>query len=444
MRKIGMIIQREYWTRVRKRSFILLTLLAPFLMILIILIPLWVSQQGKTVQKILINDQSHLFENLLKPNEYHQISYSQEDIRDLLKKFYQTDYNVLLFIPENIIKSNVIQLYYKKQPGLATETYLKGQIEEILTSYKLIKNNIQPETIERTKTRIKLITEKINEKGQRFETYSAINIFIGFLLAIIIYIFIFVYASMVMRGVMEEKTSRIVEVIISSVRPFELMMGKIIGIALVALTQFLIWMICILILYPLIAGMWLKEYDQALKTNQMKQQILLEKGPSALKGMETQSANIDKELLYMYGSFKNIDFYAIFLSFAFYFLFGYLLYGSLFAAIGAAADNETDTQQFILPVSAPLIIAFIIAQSLIENPESSLSFLFSLIPLTSPIVMMIRLPFGVPLWELLLSMALVILGFILCTMIAAKVYRTAILLYGQKVTWKDMWKWVKQ
>jgi ABC-2 type transport system permease protein len=290
---------------------------------------------------------------------------------------------------------------------------------------------------------VKLITEKINEKGERFETFSMINMFVGLILSIFVYLFIFLYGTQVMRGVLEEKTNRIVEIIISSVKPIELMMGKITGIALVALTQFVIWIIAVLILYSAAMSLFLYKYDNALKTEQLQKEILIEKGPITGKNLQSLPKDVDKDFYYMYKSFKNIDFTAILFSFAFYFLFGYLMYAALYAAIGAAVDNDADSQQFLVPVSVPLILGYVISSSIFENPEGTVAFWFSIIPLTSPIVMMIRLPFGVPMWELLLSMVLVVVGFVFFTWLAAKIYRTGILLYGQKVTWKDLFLWIK-
>lgn len=443
MKKIGLIIQREYLTRVKKKSFIITTLLGPLAMVLILIIPVLISQQDKKQYKILVQDSSGLIEKMLLDDENHKFYYDSTDIRVLLKNFYETPYDILLFIPENVIKSNHIQLFYKKQPGVATEEYIKSQIDQLLTNYKLVKNDIDPEIIEKSKTRVKLITEKINEKGERFETYSMINMFVGLILSIFVYLFIFLYGTQVMRGVLEEKTNRIVEIIISSVKPIELMMGKITGIALVALTQFVIWIIAVLILYSAAMSLFLYKYDNALKTEQLQKEILIEKGPITGKNLQSLPKDVDKDFYYMYKSFKNIDFTAILFSFAFYFLFGYLMYAALYAAIGAAVDNDADSQQFLVPVSVPLILGYVISSSIFENPEGTVAFWFSIIPLTSPIVMMIRLPFGVPMWELLLSMVLVVVGFVFFTWLAAKIYRTGILLYGQKVTWKDLFLWIK-
>jgi ABC-2 type transport system permease protein len=255
---------------------------------------------------------------------------------------------------------------------------------------------------------------------------------------ILIYMFIFLYGVQVMRGVMEEKTSRIVEVILSSVKPFQLMMGKIIGVALVGLTQFLLWIILTVTLYSAASATVLKNID--MKQVQQKEQVL--KVGADLNYRQMKAIDKPNIITEVWDDFKSVDVAAIVLCFLFYFLAGYLMYSALFAAVGAAVDNEADTQQFMLPITIPLIFSFIIAQNVIQDPESSIAFWFSLIPLTSPIIMMVRLPFGVPVWELALSMGLLVIGFIVTTWLAARVYRTGILMYGKKVTWKELGKWL--
>ncbi len=265
--------------------------------------------------------------------------------------------------------------------------------------------------------------------------------FIGFVGAILIYIFIFLYGVQVMRGVIEEKTNRIVEVIISSVRPFQLMMGKIVGIALVGLTQFLLWTILTFTIYTITYTVFLGKVDNKIEQIEKIKQSQLEKGPfnapEEIKKMDSS------EVIQIMRGLKQIDFVALFLCFVFYFIAGYLLYGALFAAIGSAVDNEADTQQFMLPVTVPLILSFIVAQSIMQNPEGALSFWFSVIPFTSPVVMMVRLPLGVPIWQLATSMLLLAAGFIATTWLAGKIYRTGILMYGKKITYSEILKWLR-
>ena len=245
---------------------------------------------------------------------------------------------------------------------------------------------------------------------------------IGFISGILIYMFIFMYGTMVMRGVIEEKTSRIVEIIISSIKPFQLMMGKILGVALVGLTQFILWILLTIIMATVAELTFLDANSMATTMSTDEQSIIL-----------TQLTSIT----------GGINLTQIFLSFIFYFLAGYLMYSSLFAAVGSAVDAEADTQQFILPITIPLILAFVLIQPIMDNPEGSLAFWMSIIPFTSPVIMMVRLPFGVDNWELLLSAGILIGSFIASTWLAGRIYRTGILMYGKKASYKELWKWLK-
>jgi ABC-2 type transport system permease protein len=244
----------------------------------------------------------------------------------------------------------------------------------------------------------------------------------------------------VMRGVMEEKMSRIVEVIVSSVKPFQLMMGKIIGVALVGLTQFLLWVILSTVVISFVSSTFMSGKSDEEKMEQMAKvkgmQNMQQMPPQAQEVMKSKGEKLT-ELL------GTINFPVIIGSFIFFFLGGYLLYSALFAAIGSAVDSETDTQQFMLPVTMPLVLAYIVSASVMENPNGSVAFWFSMIPFTSPIVMMLRIPFGVPYWQIGLSMFLLILGFIFTTWLAAKIYRTGILMYGKKVSYGELWKWLR-
>jgi ABC-2 type transport system permease protein len=270
------------------------------------------------------------------------------------------------------------------------------------------------------------------------ENNALLTTAVGFAGGIAIYMFIFLYGVQVMRGVIEEKTNRIVEVIISSVKPFQLMMGKILGIALVGLTQFLLWIVLTFLISSTITTYIAKEKMDA-------KNVAMSLNTQQANGMDKLSDTKEMEKSAMESIMSNMDsinFPLVLTCFVIYFLGGYLLYSALFAAIGAAVDNETETQQFMLPVTIPLILSFVVAQSVITNPESQLSFWFSMIPLTSPVVMMVRVAFGVPAWQLILSISLLILGFVGTTWLAARIYRTGILLYGKKVNYKELSKWL--
>lgn len=278
---------------------------------------------------------------------------------------------------------------------------------------------------------------------------------VGYIGGFLIYFFIFLFGSQVMRGVIEEKTNRIVEIVVSSVRPFQLMMGKIIGIGLVGLTQFGLWVVLTLIIVtgakPLIAPQMTtpaaQEINaQSIMESQSANQAMPFQGAASQQAAANQSSNDVSQNLgaqHLFEALQDINFVLIIGVFIFFFLGGYLLYGSLFAAIGSAVDNETDTQQFMLPITIPLILAIIVLVSGISNPQGGIAFWFSIIPFTSPILMMARLPFGVPEWQVLLSMALLVLTFMGTTWLSAKIYRTGILMYGKKVNYKELWKWIR-
>lgn len=241
-----------------------------------------------------------------------------------------------------------------------------------------------------------------------------------------------------MQGVIEEKTSRIVEVIISSVKPFQLMMGKIVGIAMVGLTQFILWVALTMILAGIGQATFLKDFTEQ-KNTALQQNVV----PSMPNQIHTQANITSSETADLIKGLQHINFVQMLFYFLFYFLGGYLLYSAMFAAVGSAIDSEADKQQFMMPITIPLVISFIAAQFIMQNPESPLAFWFSIIPFTSPIVMMVRLPFGVPVWELALSMALLVAAFVFMTWLAGKIYRTGILMYGKKVSYKELWKWLR-
>jgi ABC-2 type transport system permease protein len=434
-KKILLIIQREFLSRVKKKSFLIMTILGPVLMAGVILSRFWLEMIPEEPQTIAIVDETKLFNGKLIENEGVKFEFLNKEIILAKKDFYAIDNNILLYIPSNILQGQAIQVYYKKQPSLEIVSYIQSQVNTKLQDFKLLASGIDREKLAQTKTKVKVLSTKVAESGEEETSNSALKIIIGFLGGFLIYLFVFLYGSQVMRGVIEEKSNRIIEVIISSVKPFELMMGKIIGIACVGLLQFLLWVILTFSFSSLAMNFFAsknynaKTVEQTFKSNSSVQQNISE-------------PEIDISASETLQSLAKIDFVLIISLFIFYFLGGYLLYGALFAAIGAAVDNEADTQQFILPITAPLIIAFIAAQVVIKDPESQMAFWFSIIPFTSPVVMMVRIPFGIPIWQVGLSMILLVAGFIFTTWFAAKIYRTGILMYGKKPTFKELSKWL--
>lgn len=435
MNKIFLIFQREYLTRVKKKSFIVMTILGPILMVGLVFAQFWIKMIPEEKQNILVVDESMLFNNKLDNTTNQTFSYSKNSLAYEQTNFYKTNYNVILYIPTNIIDAQKIQIYYKKQPGLGMQDYISTIVGKKLEDMKLMASGIQANQLASIKTKLNVTTTKI-EKSGNFETKdNEVSMALGFIAGILIYVFIFLYGAQVMRGVIEEKTSRIIEVIISSVKPFELMMGKIIGIAMVGLTQFLLWIILSAIGTTLVGNYFIKD---KVNVDQIEQTFKANTPQSAaFKEMST-----DKKAEIMDSFFEQVNLPVMLFSFLFYFLGGYLLYGALFAAVGSAVDNEADTQQFMLPLTIPLILSFTLAQNVMTNPESSLAFWLSVFPLTSPVIMMVRIPFGVPYFDLIFSMLMLVVGFIGATWLSAKIYRTGILMYGKKTSYKEIWKWL--
>jgi len=449
MNKISIIIKREYMTRVRKKSFIIMTILAPVLMAAIIIVPtLVMMNQDQDFKKIaVIEDNSDLFKNVIKNTKNLEFVYLEntkmEDLKNSFEK--QGYYGILYISPELVNTPNAIQLLSKKQPPIGLLDHIEGSLEKEIEKQKLMTYNIQnlDEIMKNIETKVSIQTKKIGDSGEVSETSTGIAMALAYLSGFLMYMLVFMFGAQVMRGVIEEKTSRVVEVVVSSVKPVQLMMGKIVGIALVGLTQFLIWVFLTIAIAGVIKSTVLKK-ENLTEVSQNMTKSLMNDGQQAAAGTQTAEINPQMaEFSKLFSNAMNQPWGLIILCFIFYFITGYLLYASIFAAIGSAVDNETETQQFMLPVTIPIILALMVAMGTMQNPESSLSFWCSLIPLTSPVVMVARLPFGVPYWQLAVSMAIMVITFITFVWMAAKVYRTGILMYGKKTSWKEMWKWLK-
>jgi ABC-2 type transport system permease protein len=449
MNKISVIIKREYLTRVRKKSFIIMTILAPLLMAALITVPtLLMLNQEQDYKKIaVIEDGSDLFKDVIKNTENLEFVYLENvKLDDLKDTFEQAGYYGILYIsPEIINTPNAIQLLSKKQPPIGLLEHIESSLEKEIEKQKLMTYNIQnlDEIMKNVETKVSVQTKKVDDSGNVKDTSTGIAMALAYIGGFLMYMLVFIFGAQVMRGVIEEKTSRVVEVIVSSVKPVQLMMGKIVGIALVGLTQFMIWVFLTIAIAGILKSTLLEKTNLTEVTQNVSKSLMSEEQASAI---ETQQAEISPELAEfskLFDSAMNQPWGLIIISFIFYFITGYLLYASIFAAIGSAVDNETETQQFMLPVTIPIILALMVAMGTMQNPESSLSFWCSLIPLTSPIVMMARIPFGVPLWQIFLSMTLMIITFAAFVWMAAKIYRTGILMYGKKTSWKEMWKWLR-
>ncbi len=445
MNKIGLIIKREYTTRVRKRSFIVMSILGPILFASLMVVPALIAMsEDQEVKRIAVVDSSHLFMNVIPETEYLKFDYLENArLNDIKHTYSAGGYYGVLYISHIVaFEPNSVVFYSDKQPNLATKMHISKAMENYVRDQKLKTYEIEnlDNILKSVKTRINIRTIKITDTGREKESHTGVAMAVGYIGGFLIYMFIFFFGAQLMRGVIEEKVNRIVEIIVSSVKPFQLMMGKIIGIAMVGLTQFMIWVVTTFLLVTMVTTLIFPEMKMTA-TEQVLSQDIMSSGPVDAKP-EAKSEDMDEIMGFLSG-LKDINFALTLGSFIFYFLGGYLLYGALFASIGAAVDNETDTQQFMLPLTIPLILALLVLVNSINNPDSAISFWFSIIPFTSPIVMMGRLPFGVPDWQVGLSMALLVLTFIGMTWLAAKIYRTGILMYGKKTSYKEIAKWIR-
>jgi ABC-2 type transport system permease protein len=440
MSKIGLIIKREYTTRVMKKSFLLLTFLTPVLFAGMIALIVWLGGiKDDKVKKIVVIDKTHLYTNVLKSNEAYTFQFVDAPFEEVKKQNAGKDQlTALLYITDNLVNNpRAVTLYSEKQVNMELKGYVAGLLNKYVEEQKLAAYNIPnlKEMVEKSHTEIDLKTMKWGDDGKDKEGSAELALTIGMISALMIYMFIIIYGAQVMSGVVQEKTNRIVEVMISSVKPFELMMGKIIGIALVGLTQFLMWVILTGVISVAVASIFGGNVD--VHSMQQVQQI-------GHVGVQAAPVNaMPSEMQGLFAALNGVNYFQIIGLFIVYFLGGYLLYASLFAAVGSAVDSETDTQQFSMPIMLPIIFAVYAGIFAAQNPDGPLAFWCSMIPFTSPIVMMVRLPFDVPIWQIILSLTILVLSFVGTTWMAGKIYRTGILMYGKKVSWKELWKWLK-
>lgn len=442
MSKVGLIIKREYTTRVRKKTFMIMTVLGPLLFVATVFLPAIFAKTSKESRRVVVVDETHSFCGILKNTAAVNFDYSYcgFNINQVRNVFTDSSHVSVLYLPADMLKENEAQLYSQESPNSDVAGDIEYELDNIIERSKMKANNLDPKVIDAVKTSIK-INNTVQDKVTNIE-YSQI---LGYVSALLIYFFIFLYSVQVMRGVMEEKINRIVEIIISSVKPFQLMMGKVIGVCLVGLTQFMIWVIMSMLLFSLGSG-----YIQSQQINPANARIeqTIKQGIAQQSNVAPSADNsISKAdaIKLGAGAIANIDstnWVLIIGCFIFYFLAGYLLYSALFAAIGSAVDQETDSQQFMLPITAPLILSFIVMVQIIQDPQSSLAFWFSIIPLTSPIAMMARIPFGLPTWQLVLSMSLLVASIFAAIWLAGRIYRVGLLMYGKKITYRELGKWL--
>ncbi|AWL77500.1 ABC transporter permease [Capnocytophaga canimorsus] len=429
MKNLKLILKREYLNKIRNKSFIIMTFVSPIIMILFGLLIGYltnVNNSGKT-KKIMVLDRSSYFSQTFKNSSDIEYQYLADKNTDQAKALVQQENAYgLLYIPDtkdSLWQSN-IEFFSNDSPNFSLIRDITEDIENQIFQINLTQKGIDNAQIESAKVRIDILLA--NFSGEKTtELSSFINLFFGGVAGYLLFMFIIIYGNMIMRSVIEEKNNRIIEIIISSVKPFQLMMGKILGTSLVGVTQFLIWMIFGGLLMTILTSFF-------------------NVSPSSTNEILMAKSGTDRLISEILVEFFKFPFMNMFVSFLLYFSGGFLLYSALYAAVGAAVDNETDTQQFMFPILLPLILAIYVGIfTVIEEPHGTISVIFSYIPFTSPVVMLMRIPFGVSWWEILISLLTLYATFLIIIGIASKIYRIGILMYGKKASYKEIWKWLK-
>ena len=462
LKKLGIIIQREYLNKVKKKSFLLTTFGVPILFAGMYAVMLFVmlKAEGDSKRIAVIDNSGIVMEKLENTKLITFTQLSETDPEAVKNRLGEYDADVLLYISplDSATKSVTATTYADKPMGMETAEAIEHRINDAVEAYRIDSYDIPglEQIMEDVHSNVHLTSYTVDEEGKETISQSEVYMIVSMVLAMALYMFIALFSGMVMSSVIEEKTSRVVEVLVSSVKSTELMFGKIIGVALVALTQFLLWIVLTGVIIGILGGIvGMDKITGTLSQNQVETMPGMTSMNDAMGNtlsMEQLQALTDTTAVAegptgmeaVLGTLGSLNYTQLIVSFLLFFLFGYLLYASLFAAIGSAVENEADTQQLQIPVTVPLLIGFFIAFYAFRAPESSIVWWGSMIPFTSPIVMLARLPFGVPMWELVLSIGLLILTFFVCAWASAKIYKVGILMYGKKSTFKDLWKWLKQ
>jgi len=436
MNHLGLIIEREYLTKVKNKSFIVMTILSPIIMIALIAVVGYLSQLNNNKERtISVLDESGILKSSFVDTENIKYNIIENlSLEEAKKQVYETGEYGLLHIDNfkdiNELGSH-IKFYSEESPSLSLMSALENKLEKQLTDLQLEIEGVDIAQIKAARVLVNIGQESfIGEKTSKID--SVVKLIFGGLAGYLLFMFIIIYGNMIMRSVIEEKTSRIIEIIISSVKPIQLMLGKIIGTSLAGITQFVVWIILGGVLMTILSLVFGIDLAQS------------QPGQQELINQAMQNPDVNTEIQNVITAFYNLPITNLIIAFILFFIGGYLLYSSLYAAIGAAVDNETDTQQFLLPVLMPLILAVYIGIfTVIEDPHGTVSTVFSFIPFTSPVVMLMRIPFGVPIWQQLLSFVILVGTFTLTVWFAAKIYRVGILMYGKKPSYKELLKWIK-
>ena len=450
MRNIKTIIGREYLTRVKKKSFLLTTFIVPILFAALCILPSVIMFMAKdTGKKVAVVDQSGIvMPYLVDTDAVDYQDYSAEPADSMKANFEELGLDVLVIVSplDTAAKTVSVSSYSPKPLSMELKEGVQSKVNDAVEDYRLALYDITDlkQIMEDVKANISMSTYTMDESGEEKITSSEVYMIISMILSIIIYMFIAMFSGMVMQSVIEEKASRVVEVLVSSVKATELMFGKIIGVACVALTQFFLWIVLTLVLVGGFSA--LVGFDSIMGDPAQSEQMMEMTTQMGGVDMAEMTAAMQEEegLGAVLSTLKDINWVQMIFAFIIYFALGYLLYASLFAAIGSAVENEADTTQLQMPITLPLMLAFFIALYAFNAPDSQIVWWGSMIPFTSPIVMLARIPFGVPMWELALSIALLVLTFGACGWLSAKIYKIGILMFGKKTTFKDLWKWLRQ
>ncbi len=438
MNRTLLVIKREYLSRVKKKSFLIMTIVGPILIAAVGILPAYFASLPEPDRTIMVVDKAELLQQE-KGSTQVQLKYlgppDQYSLEEAKALFKETEDYALLYIPDgdetgdpDFIAQN-IGIYGKEEVGIQVKNYLENLVESKIQDAKLRTEGVDPSIIAQTRTNVSFKSFVLDEAGKEEESLVEGKMLVGMVFSFFMYFFIFIFGSQVMMGVMEEKGNRVVEVLVSSVKPFQLMMGKIIGVSLVGFTQFMIWVLLSSIIYSVFTGVFLADKMEALQLAAQSNQ----------DAAEITQGGFNNALTFI----NSLNIPVLVGGFIFYFLGGFFLYAALFAAVGSAVENQTEAQPFMFPITMPIILSIIVALRVAQDPSGPMGFWFSIIPFTSPIVMVTRIPFGVPYWQLALSAVMLILGFLGTTWVASRIYRVGILMYGKKVNWAELWKWMR-
>lgn len=460
---VNLIIKREYLTRVKKKSFIITTFLVPILFAVLCSLPSVIMvMANEEAKKVAVVDQSGIVAGALEDSDVLTFTeFPGADPVAVKSSLDSLGMDILLSIsPLDTAKKDLTATAYSVKPlGMDASASIERQINDAVENYRIGSYNIEglDEIMKAVKPDVKLVSYQMDESGKETLSESGIYMFLSMILGMIIYMFISMFGGMVMSSVIEEKSSRVVEVLVSSVKATELLFGKVIGVAMVALTQFFMWIALTVLILAVVGGITGVSLENMGGADQVAQMTQMTQMPGMADGsvsditsmMESVSAPADSlsaqpsEMSVIFSTLGNINYGKLIVVFILFFIFGYLLYASIFAALGSAVENEADSNQLVLPFTIPLMIGFFISLYVFKAPDGGLAFWASMIPFTSPMVMLTRVLFGVPDWEIVASLVILVLSFIACAWVSAKIYKVGILMFGKKTTFKDLWKWLK-